>query len=98
MRRSATEPTDWHDIEERRFANELRVDALVREGAPIDIFGVGTDMSVSADAPCLDVAYNMTEFAGRMTLSTRKRTMPGRNFASAVPIWAGVAMHVSCSS
>ncbi len=60
--------------------NELRIDALVREGAPIDIFGVGTDMSVSADAPYLDIAYKMTEFAGsgRMKLLTRKRTMPGR--------------------
>ena len=37
-------------------------------------------MSVSADAPCLDIAYKLTEFAGsgRMKLSTRKETMPGR--------------------
>ena len=34
----------------------MRIDALVKAGAPIDIFGVGTDMSVSADAPCLDIA------------------------------------------
>ncbi len=60
--------------------NETRIDALIKAGAPIDIFGVGTDMSVSADAPCLDIAYKLTEFAGsgRMKLSTRKRTMPGR--------------------
>jgi len=60
--------------------NEDRVDALVRGGAPIDIFGVGTDMSVSADAPALDIAYKLTEYAGvgRMKLSARKATMPGR--------------------
>ena len=60
--------------------NEMRIDALIKESAPIDIFGVGTDMSVPADAPCLDIAYKLTEFAGsgRMKLSSRKRTMPGR--------------------
>ena len=59
---------------------EARIAALVQAGAPIDVFGVGTDMSVSADAPCLDIAYKLTEFAGsgRMKLSTRKETMPGR--------------------
>ena len=52
----------------------------MQAGAPIDVFGVGTEMSVSADAPCLDIAYKLTEFAGcgRMKLSTRKETMPGR--------------------
>lgn len=37
-------------------------------------------MSVSADAPSLDIAYKLTEFAGsgRMKLSRRKRTLPGR--------------------
>ncbi len=60
--------------------NEARVDALVRAGAPIDIFGVGTEMSVSADAPAVDIAYKLTEFAGsgRMKLSARKGTTPGR--------------------
>ena len=60
--------------------NEAKVDALVRAGAPIDIFGVGTDMSVSADAPALDIAYKLTEYAGvgRMKLSQTKATLPGR--------------------
>jgi nicotinate phosphoribosyltransferase len=60
--------------------NETRVDALAKAGAPIDIFGVGTEMSVAADAPALDIAYKLTEFAGtgRMKLSSRKGTTPGR--------------------
>ncbi|HKN28383.1 MAG TPA: nicotinate phosphoribosyltransferase [Roseiarcus sp.] len=60
--------------------NEARVEALVKAGAPIDVFGVGTEMSVSADAPALDIAYKLTEYAGhgRMKLSARKGTMPGR--------------------
>jgi nicotinate phosphoribosyltransferase len=60
--------------------DEYEIDRLVRTGAPIDAFGIGTDMSVSADAPALDVAYKLTEYAGvgRMKLSPGKRTLPGR--------------------
>ena len=60
--------------------NETQVAALVKAGAPIDIFGVGTEMSVSADAPCLDIAYKLTEYAGAglMKLSQDKSTLPGR--------------------
>ena len=59
---------------------EARIETLVRAGAPIDIFGVGTEMSVSADAPFLDIVYKLTEYAGagRMKLSSLKSTMPGR--------------------
>ena len=60
--------------------NEARISALVNAGAPIDMFGVGTEMSVAAGAPSLDIAYKLTEFAGtgRMKLSARKATTPGR--------------------
>jgi nicotinate phosphoribosyltransferase len=60
--------------------NEFRIDELVRAGAPIDGFGVGTDMSVSADAPALDIVYKLCAFAGegRLKLSVGKRTLPGR--------------------
>lgn len=60
--------------------NEWSIDALLRAGAPIDAFGVGTDMMVSSDAPALDIAYKLTEYGGtgRMKLSPNKRTLPGR--------------------
>ncbi|MDI9849155.1 nicotinate phosphoribosyltransferase [Rhodoblastus sp. 17X3] len=60
--------------------NETKVDALVQAGAPIDIFGVGTDMSVPDDAPSLDISYKLTEYAdaGRMKLSPKRLTLPGR--------------------
>ena len=32
---------------------EALIAALVQAGAPIDVLGVGTDLSGSADAPCL---------------------------------------------
>lgn len=60
--------------------DEHRIAALLAAGAPIDAFGVGTEMSVSADAPALDIAYKLVAYAGegRMKLSAGKRTLPGR--------------------
>ncbi|WP_414473885.1 nicotinate phosphoribosyltransferase [Microvirga sp. M2] len=60
--------------------DEHRIADLVKRGAPIDAFGVGTSMSVSEDAPALDIAYKLVEYAGlgRMKLSAGKRSLPGR--------------------
>jgi nicotinate phosphoribosyltransferase len=60
--------------------DELDVDRLVTAGAPIDAFGVGTRVGVSADAPYLDSVYKLVEFDGRPTLklSSAKATEPGR--------------------
>jgi nicotinate phosphoribosyltransferase len=60
--------------------DETRIAALLAAGAPIDAFGVGTEMSVSADAPALDIAYKLTRYAGegRTKLSAGKRILPGR--------------------
>jgi nicotinate phosphoribosyltransferase len=60
--------------------DEHEVDRLIRAGAPIDGFGVGTGMGVSRDAPSLDVAYKLTEYAGRGRLKTSpgKPILPGR--------------------
>lgn len=60
--------------------DELDVDRLVRAGAPIDAFGIGTKMGTSADAPYLDSVYKLVEFDGRpvLKLSAAKATLPGR--------------------
>ncbi len=59
--------------------DESRVEALLAEGAPIDAFGVGTRMNVAADAPFLDCAYKLVEYAGqgRRKRSEGKATWPG---------------------
>ncbi len=59
--------------------DEFEVDDLVRAGAPIDAFGVGTKVGVSADAPWTDCAYKLVDYAGRpvLKLSTKKQTLPG---------------------
>lgn len=60
--------------------DEGKIATLIDSGAPINGFGVGTDMSVSADAPAFDIAYKLTAYAGegRLKLSTGKRTLPGK--------------------
>lgn len=74
--------------------NEDAVATLVAGGAPIDGFGVGTDMVVSADAPSLDIAYKLVEYAGRgrTKLSTGKAVLPGRKQIFRVEE-GGVAQH-----
>ncbi|MGW7446596.1 nicotinate phosphoribosyltransferase [Kitasatospora sp. NPDC054795] len=59
--------------------DEYAIDALVRSGAPIDLFAVGTLVGVSADAPYLDAAYKLVTYDGRpmMKLSAAKVTAPG---------------------
>lgn len=50
------------------------------EAVPIDGYGVGTSLTTSVDAPALDCAYKLQEYAGRpkRKLSTGKSTWPGR--------------------
>jgi nicotinate phosphoribosyltransferase len=60
--------------------DENSIAALVTAGAPVDGFGVGTNLDASVDEPVLDCAYKLQEYAGRATrkLSTGKETWPGR--------------------
>jgi nicotinate phosphoribosyltransferase len=60
--------------------DEHRVAALEAAGAPIDGYGIGTRMNTSADAPFLDCAYKLQEYAGlpRRKRSEGKATWPGR--------------------
>ncbi|WP_439657808.1 nicotinate phosphoribosyltransferase [Lentzea sp. HUAS TT2] len=60
--------------------DERAIDRLVTAGAPIDVFGVGTRMGVSSDAPALDSVYKLVEHDGRptMKLSAGKAGLPGR--------------------
>jgi nicotinate phosphoribosyltransferase len=54
--------------------------SLCRSGAPIDGFGIGTSLTTSSDAPALDCAYKLQEYAGRprRKRSEGKATWPGR--------------------
>ena len=60
--------------------NEYELERLIRGGAPIDGFGIGTELDISTDAPYLDCAYKLQEYAGqaRRKRSAGKATWPGR--------------------
>ncbi|GGC08226.1 nicotinate phosphoribosyltransferase [Marinobacterium zhoushanense] len=53
---------------------------LVRRHAPIDGYGIGTSLTTSSDAPFLNCAYKLQEYAGipRRKRSSGKATWPGR--------------------
>jgi nicotinate phosphoribosyltransferase len=54
--------------------DEQRIHALLKGGAPIDGFGVGTSLDVADDCPALDCAYKLQEYAGR----ARRKRSPGK--------------------
>jgi nicotinate phosphoribosyltransferase len=71
-----------HDV--TIFASSSIDEYLIKEYAqnriPIDGYGIGTHLDTSADAPYLDCAYKLQEYAGRprRKRSEGKATWPGR--------------------
>ncbi len=70
--------------------DEEKIDATLRAGAPIDAFGVGTRVGVSADAPYLDIVYKLVRLGprdirklspGKVTLAGKKQIFRCRNAA-----------------
>ena len=59
--------------------DEHDIARLVSAGAPIDAFGVGTDLVTSADRPAVDIAYKLVNYDGRdvAKYSEGKATLPG---------------------
>ena len=59
--------------------NEYKILEFAAAGAPIDAFGVGTDLATSTDSPNLGVVYKLVELDGRFTakFSEDKHTLPG---------------------
>lgn len=83
--------TAVRSIFDRAGLNQIRIFAsggldeyvirdLLAGGAPIDGFGIGTALTTSSDAPSLDCAYKLQEYAGvaRRKRSAGKATWPGR--------------------
>jgi nicotinate phosphoribosyltransferase len=62
--------------------NEYKIDELLAGGAPIDVFGVGTELVTSRDEPSLSTVYKLVEqetptgTLGRFKLSADKKTYP----------------------
>jgi len=60
--------------------DETDLKAFAAAEAPIDIYGIGTSLVTSSDAPALDCAYKLQEYAGRARRkkSEGKESWPGR--------------------
>jgi nicotinate phosphoribosyltransferase len=59
--------------------DEHRIEKLMRAAVPADAFGVGTAVDASDDAPTIDMAYKLQEYAGkpRRKRSPSKVSLPG---------------------
>jgi nicotinate phosphoribosyltransferase len=59
--------------------DEYRIKELLDDGAPVDAFGVGTQLGTSGDAPTLGSVYKLVADARgpKIKLSTGKATLPG---------------------
>jgi nicotinate phosphoribosyltransferase len=87
--RRVREILDRHGLNRTRIVasgdlNEYKIEELVSQGAPINVFGVGTDLATSRDVPALSVVYKLVEVerGGRVEYKTKfseqKVHFPGR--------------------
>jgi len=64
--------------------NEYKIAEMLSKGAPIDIFGVGTELVTSKDDPTLSGVYKLVEqeregkIGYKLKLSSKKATYPGK--------------------
>ena len=89
LSRSARSILDEAGMPEAQIAasgdlEEEQISRLVTAGAPIDLWGVGTELGTSRDAPSLNVVYKLVAdlrggaWRGVRKLSAAKATLPGR--------------------
>ncbi len=73
-------PARRHHPGQRRHQRGRAADDDEDASAPIDGFGIGVNLAASVDAPALDCAYKLQEYAGKpkRKLSEGKATWPGR--------------------
>ena len=82
--------------------DEYKIRDLVNSGAPIDAFGVGTQLAASADAPFLHATYKIVELSiggiNRFTakLSEDKISLPGAKQVFRVPEHDVIARSGEC--
>ncbi|MBV9613112.1 MAG: nicotinate phosphoribosyltransferase, partial [Acidobacteriaceae bacterium] len=87
-----------NDLDEHRIAE------LVRSGAPCDVFGVGTQLATSADAPTLGAVYKLVELARGGELqyaakfSEQKSTLPGAKQIYRYGDHDVIALYSECNS
>ena len=79
--------------------DEHTIAALVAHSAPIDIYGVGTSLATSYDAPALSAVYKLVEIESNGTTryafkhSEGKRNIPGRKQVFRLPDRDIIGLH-----
>jgi nicotinate phosphoribosyltransferase len=60
--------------------DEFKIEDLLRQGAQLDGFGIGTNFSVSRWAPAIEIVYKIVQYGRRPVFKTSpgKQTRPGR--------------------
>ena len=83
--------------------DEDKIAALVEAGAPIDAFGVGTELATSADAPSMGAIYKLVEIERSGTTrytakqSPDKATLPGAKQLFRYPDFDLLGLHDECA-
>lgn len=83
--------------------DETKIAALVASGAPIDAFGVGSELATSADAPTMGAIYKLVEIQHgdriRHTAknSPDKHTLPGGKQLFRFPDYDLLGLHHECA-
>ncbi len=84
--------------------DEDKIAALVAAGAPIDAFGVGTELAVSGDAPSMGAVYKLVEIEHQGNIrytakrSPDKATLPGAKQLFRYPEHDLLALHDECAA
>jgi len=76
--------------------DETKIAALVAAGAPIDAFGVGTELAVSGDAPSMGAIYKLVEIESHGEMRPPPSTAPKRKPCLA-PSNSSVSLSSICS-
>jgi len=60
--------------------NEYKIKEIIDKNAPIDAFGIGTELATSRDDPTIAAVYKLMEYKGipRIKISEDKLTYPGK--------------------
>lgn len=83
--------------------DESKIAAIVAAGAPVDAFGVGTELATSGDAPSMGAIYKLVEInhAGEIRYTSKqspdKDTLPGAKQLFRYPDYDILAVHNECA-
>jgi nicotinate phosphoribosyltransferase len=83
--------------------DELKIAAIVEAGAPVDAFGVGTELATSGDAPAMGTIYKLVEIqhAGQTRYTAKnspdKQTLPGAKQLFRFPEYDLLGLHNECA-